>query len=87
MAQERRDLRKVAAQNRRRTWRKRPEAASYAVRRFSLPMKPTKLELLAGLFVALGIAAVTWLTVKLGAGALMGGDTYVIEARFTNPEA
>jgi phospholipid/cholesterol/gamma-HCH transport system substrate-binding protein len=47
-------------------------------------MKPTKLELLAGLFVALGIAAVAWLTIKLGAGALMGGDTYAIEARFTN---
>ena len=47
-------------------------------------MKPFKLELLAGLFVAIGIAAITWLTVKLGAGAMMGGDTYVIEARFTN---
>lgn len=47
-------------------------------------MKPSKLELLAGLFVAIGIAAITWLTVKLGAGAMMGGDTYVIEARFTN---
>lgn len=47
-------------------------------------MKTSKLELLAGLFVAIGIAAITWLTVKLGAGALMGGDTYVIEARFTN---
>lgn len=47
-------------------------------------MKPSKLELLAGLFVAIGIAAITWLTVKFGAGALLGGDTYVIEARFTN---
>lgn len=47
-------------------------------------MKPTKLELLAGLFVAIGIAAIAWLTVQLGAGALVGGDTYVIEARFTN---
>jgi phospholipid/cholesterol/gamma-HCH transport system substrate-binding protein len=47
-------------------------------------MKPSKLELLAGLFVAIGIAAITWLTVKLGAGAMMGGDTYTIEARFTN---
>ncbi len=47
-------------------------------------MKPTKLELLAGLFVAIGIAAIAWLTIQLGAGALVGGDTYVIEARFTN---
>jgi phospholipid/cholesterol/gamma-HCH transport system substrate-binding protein len=47
-------------------------------------MKPSKLELLAGLFVAIGIAAITWLTVKLGAGAMMGSDTYIIEARFTN---
>lgn len=47
-------------------------------------MKPTKLELLAGLFVAIGIAAIAWLTIQFGAGALTGGDTYVIEARFTN---
>lgn len=47
-------------------------------------MKPTKLELLAGLFVALGIAAIAWLTIQLGAGALVGGDTYLVEARFTN---
>ncbi len=47
-------------------------------------MKASKLELIAGLFVAIGIAAITWLTVKLGAGALIGGDTYTIEARFTN---
>ena len=47
-------------------------------------MKPTKLELLAGLFVAIGIAAIAWLTIQLGAGALVGGDTYLIEARFTN---
>ena len=37
-------------------------------------MKPTKLELLAGLFVAIGIAAIAWLTIQLGAGALVGGD-------------
>ena len=47
-------------------------------------MKPTKLELFAGLFVAIGIAAIAWLTIQLGAGALVGGDTYLIEARFTN---
>ena len=47
-------------------------------------MKQTKLEFLVGIFVLLGLAAVTYLTVKLGAGSLLGGDTYVIEARFTN---
>jgi phospholipid/cholesterol/gamma-HCH transport system substrate-binding protein len=47
-------------------------------------MKQTKLEFLVGVFVLLGLAAVTYLTVKLGAGSLLGGDTYVIEARFTN---
>ncbi|HCN27430.1 MAG TPA: outer membrane lipid asymmetry maintenance protein MlaD [Verrucomicrobiales bacterium] len=47
-------------------------------------MKAPRLELLTGLFVLLGIAAIGWLTVKLGARALVGGDTYVIEARFDN---
>lgn len=47
-------------------------------------MKQSKLELFVGGFVLLGIAAVVYLTIKLGAGSLVGGDTYVIEARFTN---
>lgn len=47
-------------------------------------MKQTKLELFVGAFVLLGIAAVAYLTVKLGAGSMLGGDTYLIEARFTN---
>lgn len=47
-------------------------------------MKQTKLEFFVGLFVLLGLAAVTYLTVKLGAGSLLGGETYDIEARFTN---
>jgi len=47
-------------------------------------MKQTRLELLVGLFVLLGIAAVAYLTIKLGAGSLIGGPTYLIEARFTN---
>ena len=47
-------------------------------------MKASKLEFLVGLFVLLGLAAVTWLTVKIGSGSLLGGPTYVIEARFTN---
>lgn len=47
-------------------------------------MKQTKLEFLVGAFVLLGLAAVAYLTVKLGAGSLLGGDTYMLEARFTS---
>ncbi len=47
-------------------------------------MKHNKLEFLVGIFVLLGLAAVAYLTMKLGSGSMMGGDTYVIEARFTN---
>lgn len=47
-------------------------------------MKQTKLEFLVGVFVLLGLAAVAYLTVKLGAGSLLGSDTYAMEARFTN---
>jgi len=47
-------------------------------------MKQSKLEFLVGIFVLLGVAAVAYLTMKLGSGSMMGGDTYVIEARFTN---
>lgn len=47
-------------------------------------MKQSKLELFVGIFVMLGLAAVAYLTVKLGAGSLVGGDTYDVEARFTN---
>ena len=47
-------------------------------------MKQTNLEFLVGAFVLLGLAAVAYLTVKLGAGTLLGGDTYMLEARFTS---
>lgn len=47
-------------------------------------MKQTRLELLVGIFVVLGLAAVVYLTVKLGRGSLAGGPTYLIEARFSN---
>jgi len=43
-----------------------------------------RLELGVGLFVLLGLAAIVYLTVKLGAGALVGSDTYSLEARFAN---
>lgn len=47
-------------------------------------MKQTKLEFLVGSFVLLGLAAIVYLTVKLGSGSLIGGDTYNLEARFDN---
>lgn len=47
-------------------------------------MKQSKLELSVGLFVVLGLAAVAYLALKLGAGSMLGGDTYLIEARFDN---
>ena len=43
-----------------------------------------KLEFGVGLFVLLGLVALAYLTVKLGAGQLLGGDTYPVEARFAN---
>ena len=47
-------------------------------------MKQGKLELSVGIFVLLGIAAIAYLTMKLGSGSLVGGDTYLLEARFAN---
>jgi len=47
-------------------------------------MKNSKLEFSVGLFVLLGLAAITYLTIKLGTGSLIGGDTYLIESRFAN---
>lgn len=47
-------------------------------------MKQTQLEYLVGGFVLLGLAAVLYLTVKLGAGSLLGGDTYELEVRFSS---
>ncbi len=47
-------------------------------------MKSSHLEFSVGLFVLLGLAAITYLTIKLGSGSLGSGDTYVVEARFAN---
>ncbi len=44
----------------------------------------TKLELVVGVFVALGLAAVAWLALKTGAGALVGRDSYTVTAEFAN---
>jgi phospholipid/cholesterol/gamma-HCH transport system substrate-binding protein len=47
-------------------------------------MKKTNLDLLVGIFLLMGLAAVAYLTIKLGSGSLTGGNTYLVEARFAN---
>jgi phospholipid/cholesterol/gamma-HCH transport system substrate-binding protein len=47
-------------------------------------MKSSHLEYPVGFFVLLGLTAISWLAIKVGAGSLLGGPTYVIEARFAN---
>jgi phospholipid/cholesterol/gamma-HCH transport system substrate-binding protein len=47
-------------------------------------MRNKHIELGVGLFMIVGIAALAYLTVRLGAGAIIGADTYGIEARFAN---
>lgn len=47
-------------------------------------MKQSRLELIVGVFVLAGLAAVAYLALRIGAGALVGADTYTLKARFTN---
>lgn len=47
-------------------------------------MTDRKLEFGVGVFILAGLAGLIYLTVKLGAGALVGADTYPLEARFAN---
>ena len=47
-------------------------------------MRDKQLEFGVGLFVLLGLAAVVYLTIKLGAGSFVATDTYPLEARFAN---
>ena len=47
-------------------------------------MKQSNIELSAGTFVLLGIAAIVWFAVQAGAGVAIGGSTYEVNARFTN---
>ncbi len=47
-------------------------------------MKDKTLEFALGIFVLLGLAAVAYLTVALGSGAILGNDSYLVEARFAN---
>ena len=45
-------------------------------------MKNAKLELIVGVFVLVGIAALTYLAVKLGKLEVIGGNHYEIQAEF-----
>lgn len=47
-------------------------------------MNKNRLELSVGIFMVIGLAAVAYLTLKLGAGSLIGGDSYLVESRFAN---
>ncbi len=47
-------------------------------------MKQPKLELVVGIFVLAGLIAVAYLALKIGAGSLVGSETYSVRARFTN---
>ena len=47
-------------------------------------MKDKRLEFGVGLFVLLGLAAVVYLTIKLGTGSFVAAETYPLEARFAN---
>lgn len=47
-------------------------------------MKTNKPTYLVGVFLFLGLAAVAYLTIKLGSGDFVGRDTYLLEARFAN---
>lgn len=47
-------------------------------------MKKYSMETSVGIFVLIGLLAVGYLTVKLGKMELLGGDYYILHARFTN---
>lgn len=47
-------------------------------------MKKYTKETSVGIFVLIGLLCVGYLTLKLGKLDIMGGDSYMIEARFTN---
>lgn len=47
-------------------------------------MNPSKVEFSVGIFVLIGIAAVAYLAIRLGAGSEVGGESHLIEARFMN---
>jgi phospholipid/cholesterol/gamma-HCH transport system substrate-binding protein len=47
-------------------------------------MEKTKLELVVGAFVLVGIVCLAYLSIKLGKLELVGGDVYEVEAQFNS---
>jgi phospholipid/cholesterol/gamma-HCH transport system substrate-binding protein len=47
-------------------------------------MEKTKLELVVGAFVLVGILCLAYLSIKLGKLELVGGDVYEVEAQFNS---
>ena len=47
-------------------------------------MEKTKLELVVGVFVLVGIVCLAYLSIKLGKLELVGGDVYEVEAQFNS---
>ena len=47
-------------------------------------MERTKLELMVGVFVLVGIACLGYLSIKLGKLEVIGGHNYPVEAEFTS---
>jgi phospholipid/cholesterol/gamma-HCH transport system substrate-binding protein len=47
-------------------------------------MKESPLEITVGVFVLIGLACVAYLTVRLGKMELLGGDYYLLRARFAS---
>jgi phospholipid/cholesterol/gamma-HCH transport system substrate-binding protein len=45
---------------------------------------PRSLDLAVGSFVLVGLAAIAYLALRIGAGTLLGTDTYAVKARFSN---
>ena len=50
----------------------------------SVPVKYTRLDFTVGAFVITGLLALAYLALKIGGGALVGGDTTTVRARFAN---
>jgi phospholipid/cholesterol/gamma-HCH transport system substrate-binding protein len=47
-------------------------------------MNYRKLEIVVGAFMLVGIAAIAFLALKIGAGSQLGTDTYLVHARFSD---
>jgi phospholipid/cholesterol/gamma-HCH transport system substrate-binding protein len=47
-------------------------------------MEKTKLELVVGAFVLIGIVCLAYLSIKLGKLEMVGGDVYEVEAQFNS---